>query len=149
MTMEAYVLCPRPMSGVTEWQNAINALGFELALEVEQIPPVTRGHLPATWQGRQAGFECSVIPLSDLTETYPEINFGGPWACVYAFYFAAISSCAGVWIAVAACVRQLDGIAFDPQEGHLLAGEDAIHYAHETLASATMLEAQLSGPQAG
>ncbi|MEL6061184.1 MULTISPECIES: hypothetical protein [unclassified Methylobacterium] len=149
MTMEAYALCTRPMSSVTEWQSAINALGFDLTLQVEQIPPVTRGHLPATWQGRQAGFECSVIPLSDLTETYPDINFGGPWACIYAFYFATISSCAGVWIAVAACVRQLGGIAFDPQEGHLLAGEDAIRYAHETLASATMLEAQLSGPPAG
>ncbi|WP_244507725.1 hypothetical protein [Methylobacterium phyllostachyos] len=137
------------MSDLAEWQAAINALGFALTLEAEQIPPATQGYLPATWQGRQAGFECSVIPLSDLTETYPEIEFGGPWACVYAFYFATFAGCAGTWMAVAACAKQLEGIAYDPQEGNLLAAEDAVRYAHDTLASVARLEASLGGPSVG
>jgi hypothetical protein len=148
MTMEAYALCARQMSDVAEWQAAIDALGFELTLEANRIPPAVWGHLPATWQGRQAGFECSMIPLSDLTETYPEIEFGGPWACVYAFYFATFAGGAGTWMAVAACIGRLGGIAFDPQEGNLLDADDAVRYAHDTLANVARLEASFGGPSA-
>ena len=149
MTMEAYALCARPMSDVAEWQAAIDALGFDLTLEADRIPPATSGHLPATWKGREAGFECSIIPLSDLTETYPEIDFGGPWACVCAFYFATFAGFAGTWMAVAACVERLGGIAYNPQEGNLPAAEDAIRYAHETLATIARLEESQGGPSAG
>jgi hypothetical protein len=100
-------------------------------------------------QGRQAGFECSIIPISDLTEIYPEIDFGGPRAFACAFYFATFAGCAGTWMAVAACVERLGGIAFDPQEGKLFAADDAIRYSHDTLASVARLEATFSGPSAG
>jgi hypothetical protein len=85
MTMKDYALCSQPISGILEWQAAIDATGFDLKLEADQIPPAVSGHLPARWQGREAGFECSVIPFSDLAETYPETDFRGPWACAYAF----------------------------------------------------------------
>ncbi|MCJ2140031.1 hypothetical protein [Methylobacterium sp. E-066] len=78
MTMEVYALCRQPMSSILEWQAAIDAIGFDLTLKSDQIPPAASGHLPATWQGREAGFECSVIPFSDLAETYPETDFRGP-----------------------------------------------------------------------
>lgn len=52
-------------------------------------------------------------------------------------------------MAVAACVERLGGIAFDPQEGKLFAADDAIRYAHDTLASVARLEATFSGPSAG
>jgi hypothetical protein len=146
MTMEAYALCERPISSIAEWQDAIAVLGFDLTLQSDGVPPDTSGHLPALWQGREAGFECSTIPFSDLAETYPETSFGGPWVCVYAFYFATFPSCAGTWIAIAAALARTGGIAFDPQEDNLLTAEDAVRYAHETLASIAALEAQFGGP---
>ena len=140
--MEAYALCHRPISSILEWQASIDAIGFDLTLKSDQIPPAVSGHLPATWQGREAGFECSVIPFSDLSETYPETDFRGPWAYAYAFYFATFPACAGTWIAIAAAPRLSTGVAFDPQEGKLLTAEAAIRYAHEAVASTARLEAQ-------
>ncbi|XYD11282.1 hypothetical protein R1A27_13195 [Methylobacterium sp. NMS12] len=141
MSMEAYALCARAIPGVAEWQAAIDATGFDLKLDAVRMPPATQGHLPATWRRCEAGFECQIIPLSDLTDTYTEIDFGGPWTCVYAFYFATLPACAGAWMAVAACAAQSDGIVFDPQEGQLLTAEAAIRYAHDTVARIVGLDA--------
>ena len=143
MTMEAYALCPRAISGVAEWQAAIDALGFDLSLRTEKIPPATIGHLPAMRRGRESGFECSVIPFSELRETYPTIKFGGPWRCVYAFYFATIPACIGALMATAACVKLSGGIAFDPQQGRLLTAEQAARCARDTTAQAEDLEVRL------
>jgi hypothetical protein len=46
--MEAYALCHRPISSILEWQASIDAIGFDLALKSDQIPPAVSGHLPAT-----------------------------------------------------------------------------------------------------
>lgn len=146
MTMEAYALFERPLSSVSEWQAAIAAIGFDLTLQSDAVPSARSGHLPAIWQGREAGFECSTIPFSDLVEAYPDVDFGGPWACVYAFDFATFPACAGTWIAIAASLAVSGGLAFDPHEGNVLTAEGAIRYAHETVASIATLEAQFGGP---
>lgn len=148
MTMEAYALCGRPIPGVSEWQATIAALGFDLTLRSDGVPPARSGHLPAIWQGREAGFECATIPFAELAETYSDTDLGGPWACVYAFTFATFPACAGTWIAIAGGLALTGGIAFDPQEDTVLTAEGAIRYAHEALASIAALEAQSGGPTA-
>ncbi|TXN60595.1 hypothetical protein FV228_22810 [Methylobacterium sp. WL18] len=145
MSMDAYALCPRPLTSRSEWQAAIDALGFDLRLGSEKIPPASSGHLPAMRKGRETGFECSVIPLSDLTETYAEIDFGGSWPCVYAFSFGAISKSIGALIAIAACVKLVGGLAFYPQEGRLLTADQAVEYARDTVPAAEDLEKRLNG----
>ncbi len=149
MSMEAYALCAGAMPGVAEWQAAIHENGFDLKLDAARIPPATQGHLPATWRRREAGFECQIIPLSDLTDTYTDIDFGGPWTCVYAFYFATLPACVGAWMAVAACAAQSDGIVFDPQEGQLLTAEGAIRCAQDTVARVVSLAAQFDTSAGG
>jgi hypothetical protein len=52
-------------------------------------------------------------------------------------------------MAVAARVNRLGGNAFDPQEGSLIAAEDAIRYAHEDLTSLVREETSSSGAPAG
>ena len=105
------------------------------------------GYMPATWQGREVRFECSVIPLSDLTETYPEIDFGGMGLrlCVLRLHVSGLRRC----LDGAACVNRLGGIAFDPQEGSLIAAEDAIRSAHEALTSLVREAAPSGGAPAG
>ena len=105
------------------------------------------GYMPASWQGRELGFECSVIPPSDLPETYPEIDFGGIGLRLGVLRLH-VSGCAGAWKAVA-CVDRLGGIAFDLQEGSLIAAEDAIRSAHEALTSLVRDEASSGGAPAG
>jgi hypothetical protein len=145
MSMEAYALCARQLDSAAAWQAAIDALGFDLHLRAEKIPPASSGHLPATRHGRSAGFECSIVPLSELTDLYPEIDFGGPWACVYAFYFGTISESIGALIAIAACLEFAGGLAFFPQEDRLLTADQAIQYARDTVPVVEDLEKELGG----
>ena len=132
--MEAHALCDRPLRSVSEWQAAIAALGFDLTLRSDRDLASATGHLPALWRGHEAGFECSAFPPSDLIETYPRIDFGGPWSCWYAFYFHTMPGLAGTWMAVAACVAATGGTAFDPQEGLLMNAERAARYARDIVA---------------
>jgi hypothetical protein len=145
MTMEVYALCPRPLAGPSEWQAGLDALGFDLRLDTDSIPPASSGHLPATRRGRESGFECWDSPLSDLTETYPRIDFGGPWTCVYAFYFGTISGSIGALMAVAACVHQVGGLAFYPEDGRLREADQAVQYARAMVPATEDLERQLGG----
>ena len=75
-----------------------------------------------------------MVPLSDLVETYRQFDFGGPWSCVYAFYFHTLAGAAGTWMAMAACITVTGGTAFDPQEGLLLNVNQARRYAREIVA---------------
>ncbi len=134
MSMGAHALCDRPLRSIAEWQSAIDALGFDLALHSDRDLVSDHGHLPAVWRGHEAGFECSMNPVSELVETYREIEFGGPWSCDYAFYFHTFPGAAGTWMAIAACVTATGGLAFDPQEGLLMNAEQARGYALQVVA---------------
>jgi len=145
MSMEAYALCPRPLAGVSDWQTGLDALGFDLQLRGTAIPPASSGHLPALRRGRASGFECALIPFSELKDTYPETDFAGSWPCVYAFWFGTIAESIGAVMAITACVKLVDGLAFYPEEGRLLTADQAVRYARETVPAAEELERQL-GP---
>jgi hypothetical protein len=140
MTMELYALCARPIADVSEWQSALDACGFDLRLRAEKIPPASKGHLPAVWRGHEAGFECGSMSVSELRDDYSDVDLGGPWACVYAFYFATYASCAGALMAAAACVRVTDGVAYDPQENRLMTAEQVVRCARDTVAAIEQLD---------
>lgn len=148
MSNEAYALCPRPLAGVSDWQAGLDALGFDLQLRGTTIPPASSGHLPAVRRGRASGFECSIVPFSELKETYPETDFAGSWPCVYAFWFGTIAESIGALMAITACVTSVGGLAFFPEDGRLLTADQAVRYARETVPAAEELERQLGpGPE--
>jgi hypothetical protein len=60
-------------------------------------------------RGRASGFECSIVPFSELKETYPETDFAGSWPCVYAFWFGTIAESIGALMAITACVTSVGG----------------------------------------
>ena len=112
MTVEADALRHRPISSILEWQASIDAIGFDLTLKSDQIPPAVSGHLSATWQGREAGFECSVIPFSDLAEAYPEADFRGHGPTRMPSISRRSRPAWGTWIVIAAALRLSTGVAF-------------------------------------
>jgi hypothetical protein len=146
MSMEAYALCRRPLASVSEWQGGLDALGFDLQLRSERIPPALSGHLPAMRRGRGSGFECSIIPLSELRDCYRDIDFGDAWSCAYAFYFGTLSEAIGALMAVAACLTVVGGLASYPEDNRLLTADQAIQYARDTIPGIEDLEEQLGGP---
>ncbi|KAA0123208.1 hypothetical protein CIW48_13920 [Methylobacterium sp. P1-11] len=148
MSMEAYALCPRPLASVAEWQTGLDALGFDLQLRGGAIPPASSGHLPAERRGRASGFECSIMPLSELKDTYPGTDFAGSWPCVYAFCFGTIAESIGALMAIAACAKVVGGLAYYADDGRLMTADQAVQYARETVPAAEELERQLGpGPE--
>ncbi|GJD78334.1 hypothetical protein [Methylobacterium gregans] len=149
MTMEAYVLCDRAPDGFPDWQRAIEALDFGLTLQPSRELVRHQGHLPATWRGREVGFEVNPFTFADLTETYDDVDFVRPWPCVYAFYFSSLSGCVGAWMAIAAWVRMNGGMAYDPQADRLLTAEEAVRYARAGIDSFDETMAELNAAMAG
>jgi hypothetical protein len=132
MSLDFYVLCKRPLSSLEEWQSAINELGFDLEITSECKVDSMAGFLPVTLHGDQTGFECSEFSIEDLTETYDEIDFGGPWPFAYAMYTGSMGGCVSALIAAAAIAKLTDGLAFDPQEGLTMKPDEAVDYARST-----------------
>lgn len=144
MSMEAFVLSDRALGSIEEWQAAIDAEGFGLRLETMQAMAALRGHLPARWSGREAGFECGHGSLEELASTYPDSGFGRDWKHVLCFYWGTLPGCVGAYMAASAYARATGGLIFDPQDDKLLTAEEACKVARETEAVAPQIEAELA-----
>lgn len=144
MTMDAYVLSNRKIKSIQEWQEGIDTIGFGLKLNSAKNPQHRSGHLPAEWEKREAGFECSPDDVADLIATYPDIEFGGPWLHAYSFHWGTLPACIGAVMAAAAYAHATDGLFFDPQDSLLLQPSAAIQYARETELSFPKIEAQMA-----
>lgn len=141
MSLEAYVLSNKTLQTYVEWQRHIDALAFDLTLIGESEPPARRGHLPAVWNGREAGFECGPGDLDDIVTTYDDVEFGGPWTYAYAFCWSTLSGCLGAWMAATAYARATGGVVFDPQEGVIQTVEDAVRETRDTERNFPRIEA--------
>ena len=141
MSQEGYVLSNRVLSTQAQWQEHISALGFNLTLHSTQDIQTRHGHLPAVWNGREAGFECGPAELTEIVNTYRTIDFHGPWTYAFAFYWSTLSGCLGAWIAMAAYAGATNGVVFDPQDGEILAAKVAARAARETELNLPRIEA--------
>jgi hypothetical protein len=144
MSMEAYVLSNWRLSSQAEWQRAIDAAGFSVQLMSETPLLERRGHLPALWQGREAGFECGHGDADELTQDYPEVDFRGPWEHLFAFRWSTLPGCAAAYCAAAAYAAAVDGVMFDPQDDLVMGPEHALQLARETDAGVPMIERRLA-----
>lgn len=131
MTMDLFALSRRRLGSIAEWQDAITKEGFQLRLAIDVPFLKLRGHLPAYWRGREAGFECSHGDVDELITTYYEIAFGHGWNYVLKFHFHTFPACAAVSIAAAAYARAADGIVFDPQDSRMMTPHEAARVARQ------------------
>lgn len=131
MSQEGFVLSNRTLSTQAQWQERISALGFDLTLQSTQDIQERHGHLPAIWNGREAGFECGPTNLAEIVEIYRAINLRGPWTYAFAFHWTTFGGCAGAWIAMTAYAEATDGVVFDPQDGKTLTAKAAMRAARQ------------------
>lgn len=113
MSMSCTVFSNRHLVSVGEWQASLRELGFAITLNAEGDHPIAtlNGHLPATWNEREAGFECSpghAEQTAETVEEYTEFELGGPWTCMMDLYFAGYAGWAGAAMAAAAYARQTE-----------------------------------------
>jgi hypothetical protein len=144
MSMEAYVLSTRRLSSQAEWQRAIDAAVFSVQLMSERPLLERRGHLPARWQGREAGFECGHGNAAELMQDYPEVDFGARWAHLLAFRWSTLPGSAAAYCAAAAYAAAVNGVMFDPQEGPVMTPDQALDLARETEAGVPNIERRLA-----
>ncbi|KQT90575.1 hypothetical protein [Methylobacterium sp. Leaf466] len=137
MSLSAFVLSARSLETIGAWQAAIDALGFKLTLTVEadQRIDALSGHLPAVWEGHEAGFECELGDagavenfLDDCDEAQPR----GPWSQILEIYYVGIANIAGVAIAGAVYAHATGGVFWNGEDGERVDAERAIAYARKT-----------------
>ena len=74
MSMEISVLLQRArLPDVRRWQAAIDALGFDVKLDPSMLVDTNSGFVPATFRGRDGGFEFDLFPASEMNDAYPEL----------------------------------------------------------------------------
>lgn len=126
MSMEIYVLSPRRLNSIAEWQKAIDIEGFSLVLNTERPFEELQGFLPARWHQGQAGFECDHWSVRDVVEGYPDIKPNRSWKYCIAFRWGAdVRACLGAYMAASAYATATDGIVLDCDAGKLLTPEQA------------------------
>jgi hypothetical protein len=130
--MEIYVLSDRRLVSIAAWQEAINSEGFELALDQSRPFEQLRGHLPATWRGEHAGFECDHWEPESVLDGYPEATFGHRWLYCLAFRWGADArACLGAYKGATAYANATGGVVFDPDSGKVLTPPQARQIAQQ------------------
>lgn len=127
MSMEIYVLSDRRLPSIDHWQRAIDAEGFDLRLSAERSFEALRGHLPALWGEKRAGFECDHWDAGDVIDAYPSIDFGHRWRRALALRWGAdLNACQGAYMAATAYARATDGLVLDCEGGKVLTAQQAL-----------------------
>jgi hypothetical protein len=133
MSMEMYILSDRRLASVEAWQQAIDAEGFDLRLLDDGPIDRLRGHLPARWKERPAGFECYHDDADELIAACPDIDFGRRWSYVLALRWGAdLSACHAAGMAACAYARATDGVVFETEAGVIMSPAEAAAHVRET-----------------
>ena len=139
MSMELHVLLAKSrLPDVRQWQAAIDALDFDVKLDPSLAVEIGRGFLPAKFKGRDSGFEFTVWPASDITDTYPEFasQFAGRDRAASFRWGGDLIEMACALVASAALAQLSDGVWFDPQEGACFDAAGALEQAKSGVAAA-------------
>jgi hypothetical protein len=130
MSMELYVISPKRLATIEEWQRAVDELGFSIKFSPDTNFEKVGGFLPLQLRGKLSGFECDHWALEDITETYSELRIEPSWRYVLAFRWGGnYEELISVMQASAAYAVATGGLAFDPQENEILSNEKSIQLA--------------------
>ena len=144
MSMEIFVLSDRRLGSIAEWQQAIDAEGFDLRLDTSRAFDALRGHLPAHRGEQHSGFECDHWDPGDVFETYTDIDFDRRWKHTLAFRWGAdLHACVGAYMAAAAYARATDGVVLDCEEGRIVTPQRASEIAREVEKQIPAIEAAI------
>ncbi len=139
MSMSCVVLSQRPLPTVGAWQRSLDELGFALRLGAGDDAAIAslRGHLPAIWKEREAGFECyprGADEAAEIAEENEDLGPGGPWACMIEIVYWGSAGCAGAMMAATAYARAVDGLLYEDQAGIVVRGDDLVPFARQSVA---------------
>lgn len=136
MSLELHVFLSIPsLPTVEAWQAYCRSNDFEMELYSALNTAEHSGFVPCVFQGISTGFEYYLDDAKEIAETYPELSHDiGPYERVASFRWGAnIDECAVAIMAACALAGLTDGLMYDPQDGALYHGSDALGYARTAL----------------
>ena len=132
MSIEFFVFSDKRLSSIGEWQQAIDAEGFDLKLDTSRPFDQLSGHLPAHRGEEHAGFECDHFNPADIMDAFQGIDLGRSWTYVLAFRFGGDwHALWGASAAAAAYARATGGVVLDGESGELLDPDSAAAQARD------------------
>ena len=143
--MEIYVLSDKRLSSMEEWQQAIDKEGFDLRIAADRSFETLKGHLPAWWKEKRAGFECDHWDARELMAECHDVHFGRQWAHALAFRWGAdLKACISAYMAATAYAAASEGVIFDCEEGKTKTPEQARETARKIEAEFPTFEARMN-----
>jgi hypothetical protein len=144
MSMEIHVLSDRQLNSITDWQQAIDAEGLTLQLSTARSFQSLKGFLPAQSGETRTGFECYHDDAAELLVDHKSVDFGHAWKFALSFRWGGnLMECLAAYVAAAAYAKAADGIVFDPEEGQILAPQEAAEYARQMETDLPAVQAEL------
>jgi hypothetical protein len=132
MSMELYVISPKRLDTIQEWQKAINEFQFPIRLSEDVDFEKTSGFLPVLLNGKLSGFECDHWTIDDIKESlsFHHIALDPNLKHVLAFRWGGnFDELICATQASTAYALATGGLIFDPQEGEMLSNEKSLELA--------------------
>jgi len=123
-----------------DWQHAIEAAGFPLILHAESDLALYRGFVPATYKGRQTGFEFYLDAASDILAAYPHVGqqAGRRTRCATLRWSGDLLEMCAALAAAVSLAKLTDGLYFSPEDGTVSEPDEALAAARNELKSADL-----------
>jgi hypothetical protein len=132
MSMELYVISPRRLKNIEEWQHAVDELQFPIKFSQDVDFKKTSGFLPLLLNGKLSGFECDHWTIEDIKENliFHNLALDPNSRHVLAFRWGGnFDELISATQASAAYAIATNGVVFDPQEGEILSNERSLQIA--------------------
>ena len=130
MSLELYVISPRRLQSIQEWQDAVDKCGFPIKFQPDTDFSKVSGFLPLQLRDRLSGFECSHWPIDDILKTYEGIKIDSSFKHALAFRWGGnYDELISATQASAAYSVATEGLVFDCQEGDFISNEKSIEIA--------------------
>lgn len=144
MAMELFVLSDQQLGTVVDWQAAIDAEGFPLRLQGNNVIETLKGFLPAQLRDTSTGFECNLWPADELMRDRPDVNFGHVWKYVLVLRWSGnLSQVPAAWMAATAYAKATNGVVFDEEPGKIRTPAEASIMVEEIERDMPRIEAML------
>jgi hypothetical protein len=119
MSVELYIfVADSKVPSREAWMQTIDELGFPTILDPMLDVRTHTGFLPATYAGKQTGFEFQVESAADIIETYATVRerIGDRDKCASFRWGGDLNEMAAAISSAAALAKAADGIYFYPDD---------------------------------
>jgi len=145
MSMEIYLLTNEATPSLQAWQDAVDALKFEVRFVDQQELPTKEIRMKAECHGKPVLLEIERTNLADVRDTFPNVVFPDSVSFVHALRWnKTLEGGLAAYEAAAAYVGAAKGLMIDTEEGKLNTPTRAIEIARDMRAQMPVLEAMMA-----